>query len=228
MPDWLMTAFQEKSALVLEAELDRCDPGLRRLPEGRNLADFVSPSTSEAVLRAAERHQVSIEELQRLKPYACAAELTVATLEKRGIKREYGVDVRLHGQAQAEGKPIWGLEDPRTYDALLGSMDLDSQDEYLLKAVEDLHLAPSRVDSLIEAWYGADLSCFEDAQRQMPAEVYRRLVVRRNKWWVESIGKGIAEAPDALIVVGSLHLAGPDNLIGMLRQRGVVFERLTV
>lgn len=41
----------------------------------------------------------------------------------------------------------------------------------------------------------------------------------RNHKWMERI-PGIMDAQPALIVVGALHLAGPDGLISLLRNAG--------
>lgn len=226
IPGWLHTAFDEKSALVLECQFDRGDPELKRLPEGRVLKKFVLPRTFQAVLRACDTLEIPVEDICCLKPYACAFCLVEKILTANRLAFEYGADALFFGRAKAEDKPVWELEDPRTLDALLGSMNLVSQDEYLFKTASELHLAVSRALALIEAWYAADLIAFEDLQREMPQEVYQRLVVQRNELWVKSIIKGVGEAPDALLLVGSIHLAGRDSLIQMLARRGLIFERV--
>jgi len=95
-----------------------------------------------------------------------------------------------------------------------------------LKTVRELDHAVSRASTLIDAWYAADLGAFEAAQHAMTEEVYSRLVVQRNELWVRWIVKGLNEAPDVLILVGSLHLAGPHSLIEMVAARGVDFKRV--
>lgn len=226
IPDWLVDAFEEKPALVLECQWDEVDPDLQHLPARRSLDEFIRPRTQQAVSRAAEGLRIPVKDLESLKPYACALRLVSKALSNEGIAFEHGADAFFYRQAQDEDKSTWGLEDPRTVDALLGSMDLGAQDEYLFRTATELDCAVSRATSLIDAWYAADFGMFESARREMPEEVYQRLVVRRNEMWTDSIIKGVREAPETLILVGSLHLIGPDSLLRMLAQRGLSFERV--
>lgn len=57
-----------------------------------------------------------------------------------------------------------------------------------------------------------------DQEQTDPAFMQAMLGLRNHKW-MERI-PGIMDAQPALIVVGALHLAGPDGLISLLRNAG--------
>jgi uncharacterized protein YbaP (TraB family) len=121
---------------------------------------------------------------------------------------------------------VWPLEDARTVDALLGSIPIELQNRLLLRVASDLDLAVARTAKLVDGWYQADLGQIEAASQEMPNELYERLLVRRNEWWADSIVQGMDKEPDALVLVGCGHVAGTDNLIAKLAERGVYFERI--
>jgi uncharacterized protein YbaP (TraB family) len=64
-------------------------------------------------------------------------------------------------------------------------------------------------------------------QREYP-RLYQRIDVARNEAWLPVI-EGRLQGPggdDTLVVVGSLHLLGPDGLIERLRADGHVVRRI--
>ena len=52
--------------------------------------------------------------------------------------------------------------------------------------------------------------------------LYRPLVTDRNRRWLPQIEALLARPDDTLVVVGALHLVGPDGLLALLRERGLV------
>ncbi len=79
------------------------------------------------------------------------------------------------------------------------------------------------MDELIFAWRYGDTGYLEAALlpdvRANP-DLYDALVVRRNVAWLPQIEKLLTESSDYLVVVGALHLIGPDGLPEMLHARG--------
>ena len=55
---------------------------------------------------------------------------------------------------------------------------------------------------------------------QKEPELYRRIVVDRNRNWAAKLGPMTRDHKDYLVVVGTLHLVGPDSLIHMLERAG--------
>ena len=51
-------------------------------------------------------------------------------------------------------------------------------------------------------------------------DLYRRLTVDRNRAWVGRLAALLNDRDDYLVVVGALHLVGPESVVDLLRQRG--------
>jgi uncharacterized protein YbaP (TraB family) len=56
--------------------------------------------------------------------------------------------------------------------------------------------------------------------------LYDTIVTKRNAAWVPTLEKMLADGRRHLVVVGALHLVGPDSVIDQLRARGHEVERL--
>ena len=56
--------------------------------------------------------------------------------------------------------------------------------------------------------------------------LYGSLVVDRNRRWIEPLEQYLRERRRYLVVVGALHLVGPDNVVMLLEQRGYTVTRL--
>jgi uncharacterized protein YbaP (TraB family) len=59
-------------------------------------------------------------------------------------------------------------------------------------------------------------------------DLYKRINVERNDTWVPKIEKHLTQSAkdDTLVVVGALHLLGPDGVVEKLRARGYTVERI--
>ena len=79
-------------------------------------------------------------------------------------------------------------------------------------------------DDMIAAWKAGDLKALDEdllGGVRDQAEVYRALIVRRNEHFADAIGDLVDGKKNYLIVVGALHLVGPDSVLRMLERDGV-------
>jgi hypothetical protein len=61
--------------------------------------------------------------------------------------------------------------------------------------------------------------------REQP-EVYRTLILRRNENFARAIRNLKDDSKDYLIVVGTLHLVGPDSVLRMLARDGIASRQI--
>ena len=84
-------------------------------------------------------------------------------------------------------------------------------------------------DDMIAAWKAGDVRALDEdllgSVREQP-EVYRALIVRRNERFADAIGGLLDGKKDCLIVVGALHLVGPDSVLRMLERQGVASRQI--
>ena len=66
-----------------------------------------------------------------------------------------------------------------------------------------------------------------DMKKEYP-RLYQRINVARNDAWVPKIRQRLTQSgtDDTLVVVGALHLLGPDGVVEKLRAKGYKVERI--
>ena len=146
-----------------------------------------------------------------------------------GFDPQSGVEQQLEHKAQADGKPISGLE---TLDEQLGalqSMSNADQGRLLDMVVDEMHDVAGETQSVVNAWRSGDAAklaaLLSDEYKSFP-NLYRVLVSERNKRWVPQVEKLLHGNEDAFVVVGALHLVGQGGLLDLLSRDGYRAEQL--
>jgi uncharacterized protein YbaP (TraB family) len=88
------------------------------------------------------------------------------------------------------------------------------------------------MDELHAMWRRGDVAALSqlltvEFRGKYPA-LYRRVNVERNQAWLPKLSALLdaGGADDTLVVVGTMHLLGPDGLVSQLRAKGYRVERL--
>ena len=82
----------------------------------------------------------------------------------------------------------------------------------------------AQIGDIVAAWQAGDTETLEQeflSGLEEQPDLYRRIVVDRNRSWVGPVRSLARDDRDYLVVVGTLHLVGPDSLIRMLEQAGL-------
>jgi len=236
-PEWyplaepINKAFAESKTLVEEVDIDETsDPtammaalAKAMLTEGRTLDQVVSPETFAEVKRRAEKSNLPMVALQRMKPWLVAITLMAPTLQAAGFKPELGIDRHFYDRAVDSGMKREALE---TINYQLDRFDQLSpklQEELLKTTMEDLDTEVTGVKDMAQAWGFGDTAAIEkltlSALQESP-ELYQRLLVERNHNWVPRVEACLKEKRACFIVVGAAHLVGPDGLPTLLTKKG--------
>ncbi len=107
-------------------------------------------------------------------------------------------------------------------------MEIGVQREFLLKALDDAQRPADALETFLRSWReGDDEALAEELASEFAGapELYRSLMVDRNRNWVERISGLLDDSRDYLVVVGALHLVGPDGLPALLAARGLRVTR---
>jgi len=135
----------------------------------------------------------------------------------------------LQHKAQADGKPISGLETMDEQLGVLQGMSNADQARFLDMVVDEMHDVGGETQSVVNAWRSGDAgklsALLGDEYKSFP-NLYRLLVSERNKRWVPQIEKLLHGSQDAFVVVGALHLVGDGGLLEILRRDGFKAEQL--
>jgi hypothetical protein len=206
-------AFEQSDELVLET----------LVPEGPQPSQ---PTQSTPVLRAPS--------VTPSASFLATTRLAINAGRSQGMQVANGADMVLRHVAEAEGKPVEGLE------TLQLQIDMFNHIPASAAAAPQPHAgqpaASASVDGLSKAmgdmqtaWKRGDQSVFVRmlAQlRQASPDTYRMMFTQRNERWADWI-RGRMQSPGTVFVaVGAGHLAGPDSLLVQLAQRGIPSQRV--
>ena len=230
-------AYKGSKALVMELAIDKIDPtetaswmmenGM--LAEGTTLRATIGEDRYRRVSKEAERLGVPMEAADMLQPWALGLQLIEMQYMQLGFDPQQGVEQQLQVKAQADGKPISGLETMAEQLGVLQGMSMSDQARVLDMIVTDMRDVESETQSVVTAWRSGDsakmAALLSDEYKTFP-NLYRLLVSDRNKRWVPQIEKLLHGNQDYFVVVGALHLVGDGGLLELMRHDGYKPETL--
>lgn len=231
LPAQFVQAYREADVVIMEIDMDDLDPvaaatTMQQLgidAQGRTLEALLGARDYGKAVEKARAIGVDLSLMRGLEPWLAALTITQLQLAQLGFAADAGVEQQLLQLAQRDDKEIRGLE---TLDEQLGALDGLSpaaQRDFLLQTLDDAAVMKEKVGDIVSAWKSGDAKAMEEQlleDLEEQPEVYRKLVVDRNRNWARQLGPLLKERKDYLIVVGTLHLVGPDSLVGMLEKAG--------
>jgi uncharacterized protein YbaP (TraB family) len=240
LPAEVDRAFADAEALVFEVE-----PGAMTSPEtvasmqkymaiddGKTLSQVVPAATLDKLRAAMGAGGGSLQALEGSEPWAVNLGLVLGMTQAMGFRADLGLDKHLMDRAQQAGKPASGLETIddqfRALDAVPHAEQVAGLDEFLADPAK----AAGEMRDLHVWWRGGDAQSLDREMRQEMARktphAYRLLNVARNQAWLPPLRQRLdgATSGETLVVVGALHLLGPDGLVEQLRAKGYTVERL--
>lgn len=237
LPAGFDDAYRDAERIVMEIDMDDLDPAVAaafiaahaRFRNGENLRVLLGPGRYARIDAAARELGLPLGPLAQLEPWAVALTLTQLQLVKLGLDPSHGVEQQLTDRARRDGKPITGLETVEDQLRALDELSYPDQARFLQLTVDEGETIAGELDRMLRAWRTADTATLErlllDEFEKMPT-LYRPLVTDRNRRWLPQIEAFAARDDDTLVVVGALHLVGPEGLLALLRSRGYVPEPL--
>ena len=237
LPPGFDRAYKGSKAIVMELAIDKVDPMATAswmmengmLQEGTTLRDKIGEERYRRVSKEAERLGVPTEAIDMMQPWVVGLQLIEMQYMKLGYDPQSGVEQQLQHKAQADGKPISGLETMDEQLGVLQGMSNADQARFLDMVVDEMHDVGGETQSVVNAWRSGDAgklsALLGDEYKSFP-NLYRLLVSERNKRWVPQIEKLLHGSQDAFVVVGALHLVGDGGLLEILRRDGFKAEQL--
>ncbi|WP_458071662.1 TraB/GumN family protein [Rhodanobacter sp. BL-MT-08] len=208
-------------ALVMKYGLDPSHP----------LSAELTAAENTTLAKAAQTAGVPGGEqtLEMMRPWLAALTLGMAPLIKAGFDPAHGVDKLLQAQMIKAGKPVNGLETSEQQIGFLANLPQPLQLDFLRDTLHDVDKDSSELTGLITAWKNGDTDGIahledDDVRKQSP-ELYKTLIVDRNKAWATKIAALLQHPGTVLIAVGAAHLAGPDSVQAQLKALGIQTQR---
>jgi uncharacterized protein len=228
----ITAAFEQADVVLMEIDMDDLDPvasaktvaALAQDGKGRTLQELLGPGAWKAASAEARKLGLDLTPMAPFEPWYAAVVVTQLRLAQLGFDPSLGVESRMAEDAQLRGKEIRGLETLESQLGALDSLSADAQRQFLQSTLEEAGEVGDMADDMIAAWKAGDVQALDEdllGGVRDQAEVYRALIVRRNEHFADAIGDLVDGKKNYLIVVGALHLVGPDSVLSMLERDGV-------
>ena len=192
-------------------------------PEGSNLLQDLDGRTRQLLEKKMGALGLPLEQFARFKPWFIALTLTTLELQRMGFSPLYGLDVHFFNKARTDAKEIGFLEPAEFQLNLLGKMVKKDQIAFLNQTLKDLEVVNELAADLVKFWKAGNAKGLHEllfrSFKDYP-DIHDRLLIQRNKKWVEEIEVLMRENKNVLFVVGAGHLVGPESVVDLLQKRG--------
>jgi uncharacterized protein YbaP (TraB family) len=237
LPASVDALVERADGIVMELDLDDIDMASQQrtilttavLPQGTVLADVLDADVYRVVAQHMGGLGVDMAALERFEPWFLAITVLDLGMRKIGFESERGVEQYVLSRARASGKEIVGLETVEFQIGLFDALPREQQQAMLEQTLAELDEGAAVLGEMVAAWRGGRLESlsaeFVEEFADYPG-LYDELVTKRNSAWVPMLERLLADGRRHLVVVGALHLVGPDNVIELLSERGHDVERL--
>jgi len=222
-------AFAASTRLVFEVEKET--PASRKLlesgeyPRGDSLKNHVDPRTYVYVRKVFTLLVVPEAKFARYRPWVLTLMLTSPSL--RGLSGDLGIEGHLTKRAQANKKPVSGLNTIREH--LNGFTGLNEKQSEAVLLLTFIPNASGSYPNMIDAWRRGDAEFLwrkgQAAFADYPA-FGERLIEARNRAWLPKVESYLRSGRTCFVVVGAGHMGGPEGLLALLKKRGCQIDQL--
>ncbi len=228
----ITAAFDDADIVLMEIDMDDLDPvasartvaALAQDSKGRQLPELLGKVAWRAASAQAHGLGLDLTPMVPFEPWYAAIVVTQQRLTQLGFDQSLGVEAKFTADAKRQGKEIRGLETLESQLGFLDALSPKAQRGFLQSTLDEASEVGDAADGMIAAWKAGNVQALNaellDSVRDQP-ELYRVLIVRRNEHFARAIGKLQNDPKNYLIVVGALHLVGPDSVLRMLDRDGI-------
>lgn len=169
-------------------------------------------------------HGLTLEMLDPLKPMAVSTMIAVGISADvmPGYDPSMQLDRYFFEEGKKDGKNIIALESPDYQGEVLFDMTpLEIQAELLIDMLKNPEKTVESAKKLTKAYQEKDMNGMLELSKENDEhpEFMENILYKRNKEWMNKL-PGILRDKPSFIVVGALHLAGPEGIIEGLREQG--------
>jgi hypothetical protein len=238
IPPAIYSAYDEAETLIMELDMDDMDPlqtaaivmELGMIKDGETLEDKLGRTDYAKAIKLADELEIPLAMMAGSKPWLAAVTVETMILTRVGFDPSHGIEMHLTTRAAKDNKTVIGLETTRQQIEMLDGLSSSAQREMLMQTLTDGGQVEALLDEIIDAWRNGDIDYMEEtllSDMEGYRELYKTIVVDRNKNWVRQIDALLDDDDDYLIVVGTMHLVGEDGVPELLRKRGLKVRQVT-
>lgn len=234
-----LTAFNQADKLVLELNTDKINSAKAQalvryktwLPEGRSLEEYLSQIELAALRHYTEGANMDYNTVIKMRPWLVMEMLTGYQLEQSNFDADKGVDKYFLNLAKEKQIPILELESLEQQISAMADAPFASQLAALSLSLRQMQ-DDTYLDQMAQYWQQGDEQklyefVYQDV-RQNPAikPMMDMLLDDRNLKMADVIGIYLNTHQTYFIVVGALHLTGPQSIVNLLKEKGYRVEKM--
>jgi uncharacterized protein YbaP (TraB family) len=219
---------------ALDAQIPWFDHAVRTAFDGSDelVLETLIPDSPDAIRAALARYRAAHPAATGPSAGLAGARSAMTAARSVGLSASNGADEVLQRAAQAEHKPVRGLEgfeqQLAMYDRLPGPAPAAPAGPAPSPAAPDPAVA-AFMRQLLAAWTHGDPRTFEAVvgaiQAQSP-QSYQLLFADRNASWANWIAGRLKQPGTVFVAVGTGHLVGRDSVQAQLAARGIASARV--
>jgi len=200
-------------------------------PNGALLTDMLDEADAQKLRNITFSLGLPIAGINPMRPWNAFLNLSVQFVVQQGFTPGAGLDSVLLGETRTLGKELVFFESIEEQLALFTELPPETEMSLLVLTLRDWENQTAAFAPLYDAWRTGNVDVIDvmmnDAMRDQAPEVYARLIVDRNKAWVETLATALDEGSGAaLVAVGAGHLtSGDDSVPALLAAKGYAVSR---
>ena len=218
------------NTIVLEADVKKLeDPQVSQslmaktmYTDGGGLSKTLKKETYEALKTELQKIQIPIEGLEQFKPPMVIMTLTMLKLQRLGITSE-GVDKHYYKKSESDNKKIEFFETVEEQIKMITTMGKGNEDNMVMQTIKDLDKMEEELLGMLSDWKLGESKTMDLQTTRMIKEypsIYKSLLVDRNNAWLPKIDLYMDTKNTEFILVGTMHLHGPDGLLKQMKDKG--------
>ncbi|MBL4629916.1 MAG: TraB/GumN family protein [Paraglaciecola sp.] len=197
--------------------------------DGTTINKVLRPDVYKALAIHLSSRKIPMQAFASYKPSLLAISLTMVELQAMGYTSE-GVDMFYSTKAKTQGKQQGWLETPDEQLAFMANMGDDDPNAMIKYTLNDIKDMPEVFKKLHATWIAGDMQGMAKVgitpfKADYPA-FYQDLLVTRNNKWLPKIVEMLNDQPTEFVLVGALHLSGPDSVLVKLKNKGYEIQKL--
>lgn len=238
--EWRTAAFDEAVAAAdtIVFEVDMKSPEAQRAiatdflqrgmyDDGRTLKEVLNEDDEAVISAAFDSLGVPIDAMNTFEPWMASVNLGVMKLVNDGYDPNSGVESVI--ETAGTGKAFGYLEEISQQTDAFDLLPEDEQISMLYETALLLDESPRMLDLLVDEWADGDIEGIASLVANPDGygftdAAYQAVLVKRNEAWVPQIEAMLDQPGSVFIAVGAGHLAGPDSVVTMLRDKGYEIE----
>ena len=230
LPPEFDSAYARSEVLVFEADIKKMEePAMMQkvmmmamYQDDRTLESEISEETYQLLESECARLDISLSDFSKFKPGMVLLIYALTKMQQSGLSED-GVDQHYYSKANADHKDVLFLESIESQLELMFGEDDEDYDQAIRQFFDDQKKMDRVGDDIKDSWRKGKDKLFIRMQKEMEKEyldIYTKILLDRNINWISEFDSYLDSEKVEFVLVGALHLPGPEGVLEMLKDKG--------